>query len=275
MLFAAELTDSDIAFIGLFLVGSILAVRWNWRTAITTLTPATVVAVWNLALPTPWTSAPTLAGRVDFGVKLLFESAGGLVHGGPVAGAVVLAASSAVVGLGWRRGVLSPEVKAAFVGGWLAVLLTCASLAWTRSANPITPGIRYLAELAPYWIIGLLPAVWRTVTSLRPTWSAPLRIVAPVALAAVFALNLGQLFQNEVTIETWATSVHQEFRQAVWISERGCRDGQAANPGALAIGTLSPQITMGQIAAYRGEGLFTTVAPASPSPALLARVCGS
>ena len=139
VLLLAVVSDSSLTLIGLLPVGALLIVQWSRRHAAIALLPTLLVGLWTLTQTLPRYSAPTIAEQVDFGFKLLFGTAGGLVHGGPVAGGVMLALAIAVTAIGWRQGALDRRVKAAFVGGLLSVVVMCASLAWSVRPWPGAP----------------------------------------------------------------------------------------------------------------------------------------
>ncbi len=96
VLLLAVVSDSSLTLIGLLPVGALLIVRWARRHAAAALLPTVLVGLWTLTQTLPRYSAPTIAGQVDFGFKLLFGTAGGLVYGGPVAGGVMLAIAIAL-----------------------------------------------------------------------------------------------------------------------------------------------------------------------------------
>ena len=273
VLLLAVVSDSSVTLIGLLPIGALLIVQWSRRHASIALLPTLLVGLWTLTQTLPRFSAPTIAGQVNFGFKLLFGTAGGLVHGGPVAGGVMLALAIVVITIGWRRGALGRRVKASLVGALASVAVLCASLAWSRSLYPLTPGIRYFAEVAVFLLVGLLPALWSSVASLWDARRRGLPAAAALALLAVLLFNLGPLLQNEVTIESWASSVRQEFPQAVWIAEFGCPNGQAAKETSRPIGSLSPQITVAMIRDLRHLGLFTSIAPSPPSATIISQGC--
>ncbi|HEV2427740.1 MAG TPA: hypothetical protein VGS61_05940 [Acidimicrobiales bacterium] len=267
-LVVAALTDSGLALLALVYTTPLLLMRWPRRDAVLAIAPAAVIGVWVLTRPSPRFAAHTLGARIAFAWHLLDNTAAGLVHGGGGVGAVAL--GLAVAGVGWRarRGDLSGLAIASLVGGLLAVLAALATLAETRSLYPLTPGIRYYAEVAPFLALAFLPSL----RGPRPaTWTREALLAGLAAL--VFALNLGSFLQGEVTIETWATTVHDGFPAAVWLATHMCPNGATVPNRFEPFGSLSPQVTVGLIRDLRREGMIAHVTVARPTAAALSLDC--
>ena len=115
--------DSGAAAAGLVFVGVLLVLRWHDRWALVALGPAFAASVAILVVARTSPRSPAgLGSEIALGAHLVLLAAGGLVGGGQIAGAIVIAISCAVFAPAIASGRMSRPARHCLVAGTLAAL---------------------------------------------------------------------------------------------------------------------------------------------------------
>jgi hypothetical protein len=262
-----------LVFVAVLTVGRRPVVEW----AIALGPPAALAAWAALALPGPSWSAG-LGTEAHFALTLVLLAAGGLVGGTEVAGVVVLVVAVPLLVVGFRAGALAGDVGRALVAGTVAAAVTVGVLTHTRAGlvhTDLAPYNRYVGEVAVFLLVALLPSLWATAVALRPGWRPALTLGTVAAVVLVYALNLPGVTGNLGTIEGFARVTRDGYPQAVAVAALRCPSGRPAPSADAPLGADAPQLTVALLHRMTSEGLFTTIHPAAPTPAMLAAACPS
>jgi hypothetical protein len=276
LLVTAVCFDSGAGTIGIIFVALLVVGRRPVAEWVIALGPPVALATWAaLALPSPTASAGP-AVSLHFAVTLVLLAAGGLVGGTQVAGLVLLLFATLVLVAGFRAGALAGDVGRALVAGMAAAACTVVVLTVSRAGlvhTDFAPYNRYVGEVATFLLVALLPSLWASAVALRPGWRAGMTVAVTVGIVVVYAANLPGLTANLGTIEGYARTTRDGFPQVVAVAGLGCPSGRAPRPSDAPLGAVAPQLTVGLLDRMTSEGLFTSIRPATPTPAMVAAAC--
>ncbi|MGO8862287.1 MAG: hypothetical protein ACLQRH_16190, partial [Acidimicrobiales bacterium] len=171
LLCLATSSDGGAAVSGIVFVSALILFRWSWIDAAIGLVPPVLYAGWAALTQTGPKWPASLWADIQFSVKLVLLASGGLAGTDAVGGIVVLAVSAVVLVLGYRKGVLGGTVGRSLLAGWIAALFTVGALAHTRAGligTDFEYYNRYVAEVAVFVLVALLPSLWATLMAYRP-----------------------------------------------------------------------------------------------------------
>jgi len=250
LLLACVAVDSGVA-LGLVVCCAIVA-GGLWRSLrVAALAPAVLLLAGWYAFGDLGPRFPASVGaRAAFARRLLLQSAGSVVGGGQIVGAVLLLASAIVLGQGARRRHVHGPVAVLAIGGVVAALVTTVGIAQSRAGLKGFTFVdfnRYLSNVALPLYVGLVPAVAVAVRAWwhsreRPGGSVLVALPA-VCVAVAFALGLSPLWHYARGFTAWNRSVHMKVQAATVVIRDGCPSGAAPVPASQPAGVLSPQIS--------------------------------
>lgn len=166
--------------VGLFFLAATVVRLHRSRSALWLAIPVAVYGAWFLVAGRVGDNPSPVTDQVAFFAYGFLASAGSLVAGGPVIGALFLGLAL----VAWRRGVLSAWSLAALAG--LVVEFGLIALARAHLEPSFAAAPRYLYVGAPFVLV-ILSEAWRAVS--RPS----IRTMGPVFLSLAVLLNLAAL----------------------------------------------------------------------------------
>lgn len=275
--------DSSAALLVLIYVTPLLLACWhNWRMSLLLAVPFLAVGLWQLQTPGSPTFTAPFGSSLHFGLELILTAAGGLVASGVFAGLGVIAATSAGLLIGCRRRIINRLVLVNAAGAGLAVLLTTAAVAVTRSgvaAGHLVDFNRYLGQVAIFLMIGSLPVLWAVtkhwtaVRALKGRGPDVAEWALSVGLILVFFLNTRPILLYRNTFETWAAETRAGVAAANRLLAMPCPQGEVLFPDTEPLGSLSPQISVHLLQRLMHIGALPRPRPdGQPAPARVA-VC--
>ena len=188
-------------------------------------------------------------------------------------GAVVLLIAVALIGVGWRRGLITGAPRTLLLAGTPATLLTIAALAQSRAglvgAN-LYDSNRYLAGVAIPLVIALVPACAASVRGFARPLLAP---IAPVLIALAFVGGLAPLRHYRASFVGANVAVRTAAASAAIVVRDGCPSGAAPDPASTPAGALSPQMNTALITELMRRGALHAPTEGDADPAVVARLC--
>jgi hypothetical protein len=275
LLWLSMIFDSATAFAGLLFVAVLLMLHWRDRWMALALAPSVATgAAFLFATQGALLTQPATPGQEAlFAVRLLLLALGGLVGGGQVAGAVVLAVSAAAIPWALYKRALPTNTWHLMTAGCVSGLAMVAVTAWSRAGlvkNDFFDFNRYISLVAVYLLVALAPLLVAIARRFLRTRAWSIEPALPCLLAVVFLLNLQPLNHYRRTIETWMAQTHALVEDVTWSMSRSCPAGTSLDLAAQPLGTLDPQITVALLRELEVSGSLTPPPRQPHMPPLLA-----